>query len=63
MRVEHVLMNDDRFDDGRMYKAKTDWYFERTKKEKQQFVMNSERSIWQLIIDQQVTVHMNDGKC
>lgn len=43
-----------RFHDGRMYKIKTEWYFERTKKEKQQFSLNSERSVWQIILDQQI---------
>jgi len=51
-------------DDGSMYKVKTDWYFERSKKEKQEFTLNSERSIWRIILDQQMDdalVFMNDS--
>lgn len=34
-----------RFDDGRMYKVKTDWYFERAHKQQQDFPLTSERSV------------------
>lgn len=37
-----------------MYKVKTHWYFDRTKKEKQDYSMNSERNIWLYILDQQL---------
>ncbi len=29
---------------GAMYKVKTDWYFDRTKKDKAEFSLNSEKS-------------------
>lgn len=37
-----------------MYKCKTSWYFGKTHKEKQKFSLNSERSIWKLILDQEI---------
>jgi len=43
-----------RFEDGTMYKVKTDWYFDRTKKDKQEFSLNSERNIWKYILDQEI---------
>jgi len=43
-----------RFDDGRMYKLKTDWYFSKRKKEKQEYSLNSERNIWRLILEQTI---------
>jgi len=41
-------------DDGSMYKVKTQWYFDRSRKEKQEFSFNSERSIWIIILEQQI---------
>lgn len=44
-----------RFEDtGEMYKCKTSWYFSKTHKEKQKFSLNSERSIWKLILEQEI---------
>jgi hypothetical protein len=44
-----------RFEDtGEMYKCKTNWYFGKTHKEKQKFSLNSERSIWKLILNQEI---------
>lgn len=42
------------FEDGSFFKVKTEWYFARTKKDKQEFSLNSERSIWSLIINQEI---------
>jgi len=42
------------FEDGRMYKVKTDWYFERTRKDKQDYSFNSERNIWLIILNQEI---------
>lgn len=39
-----------RFHNGEMYKVKTDWYFERTRKDKQDFNFNSERNVWKMIL-------------
>jgi len=49
--IEGVVI---RFNDGRMYKLKTDWYFSKSKKEKQEFSLNSERMIWKLILEQTI---------
>jgi len=59
--IEGIVIRFD--DDGTMFKVKTQWYFDRSKKEKQEFSFNSERTIWRLILDQQVDdalVFMND---
>jgi hypothetical protein len=37
-----------------MYKVKTTWYFKKSHKDKQEFSLNSERSIWRLILDQEI---------
>ena len=42
------------FEDGRMYKVKTNWYFERTRKDKQDYSFNSERNIWLIILKQEI---------
>ena len=42
------------FEDGRMYKVKTNWYFERTRKNKQDYSFNSERNIWLIILKQEI---------
>eukprot|EP01091_Cochliopodium_minus_P015180 TRINITY_DN5321_c0_g1_i1.p1 TRINITY_DN5321_c0_g1~~TRINITY_DN5321_c0_g1_i1.p1 ORF type:complete len:423 (-),score=140.90 TRINITY_DN5321_c0_g1_i1:31-1299(-) len=42
------------FNDGRMYKVKTEWYFERTRKDKQEYSFNSERNIWNIILKQEI---------
>lgn len=37
-----------------MYKVKTTWYFKKSHKDKQEFSLNSERSIWKLILNQEI---------
>ena len=37
-----------------MYKVKTTWYFDRSKKDKQDYSLNSERAIWKAILDQEI---------
>eukprot|EP01126_Amoeba_proteus_P048568 TRINITY_DN5621_c0_g1_i3.p2 TRINITY_DN5621_c0_g1~~TRINITY_DN5621_c0_g1_i3.p2 ORF type:complete len:203 (+),score=48.40 TRINITY_DN5621_c0_g1_i3:138-746(+) len=52
-------------DNGEMLKCKTEWYFSRTHKEKQEFSINSERLVWKLILDQKiddVLSFMNDAR-
>eukprot|EP01130_Rhizamoeba_saxonica_P008059 TRINITY_DN3256_c0_g2_i3.p1 TRINITY_DN3256_c0_g2~~TRINITY_DN3256_c0_g2_i3.p1 ORF type:complete len:216 (-),score=50.63 TRINITY_DN3256_c0_g2_i3:22-669(-) len=49
--IEGVVV---RFDSGLMYKVKTDWYFARSHKEKQEYSLNSERAIWKLILEQEI---------
>ena len=41
-------------DTGAMYKMKTEWYFDRSKKEKQPFTLNSEQAVWKLILEQKI---------
>jgi hypothetical protein len=41
-------------EDGSMYKVKTTWYFKKSHKDKQEFSLNSERSIWKLILNQEI---------
>jgi len=59
--IEGVVI---RFEDGSMYKIKTNWYFDRTKKDKQDYSLNSERNIWKYILDQEIDdalANMNDS--
>eukprot|EP01128_Nolandella_sp_AFSM9_P003075 TRINITY_DN1354_c4_g1_i1.p2 TRINITY_DN1354_c4_g1~~TRINITY_DN1354_c4_g1_i1.p2 ORF type:complete len:399 (-),score=83.32 TRINITY_DN1354_c4_g1_i1:2091-3287(-) len=51
-RIEGVVIKFE--DSGEMYKIKTEWYFKRTHKSKQEFSLNAERNIWKLILDQEI---------
>lgn len=43
------------FDDGSMYKVKTEWYFSRAnQKEKQTHSFGTERAVWELVLKQEV---------
>jgi len=47
-----------------MYKIKTNWYFDRTRKDKQDYSLNSERNIWRYILDQEIDdalANLNDA--
>ncbi len=39
---------------GAMYKAKTEWYFARSRKDKQEYSLNSERALWQYVLDDEL---------
>jgi len=43
-----------RFNNGMHYKVKTEWYFSKTKKDKQEYSFNSEANIWRYILEQQI---------